>query len=117
MRADISKLLGIRNNTRPEKYLGVGIEFSRAKSANFAGLKEKIFTRASSWKGRLLNQEGRGVLIKAVLQAILTHQKSCFKLPKKILDDINNIAANLWWGSQAEPSKLNRCNWKKIIWW
>lgn len=55
LQPSISKLLGIRNNTKPEKYLGVGIEFSRAKSANFAELKEDIFTSASSWKGKLLN--------------------------------------------------------------
>lgn len=92
LRHNISKLLGIKNNTKPEKYLEVGIEFQKTKSANFVGFKEKIFTRASNWKRNLLNQEGRGVLIKAVLQAIPTHQMSCFKILKMILNEIDKPA-------------------------
>lgn len=36
LRASISKLLGIRNNTRLEEYLGIVIKFSKTKRVNFA---------------------------------------------------------------------------------
>lgn len=41
-RANISNMLEIKNNTRPKKYLRVGIEFHCNWSANFAGLKERF---------------------------------------------------------------------------
>lgn len=106
--------MGIRNNTRPEKYLGVGLELTMAKNANFAELKEIIFKKALNRKGKLLNQEGRGVMIKLVFQAILTHQISCFRLPKKILDDINQLASNMWWGNPANSRKVHWCSWKRL---
>lgn len=58
-------------NTIPSQiiYLGVGIIFQKKRSTNFAELKERLSSRASSWKERLLNQEGKGILIRGVIPA------------------------------------------------
>lgn len=52
-------------------------------------------------------------MIKAVLQAITTHQMSCLKLWKKTFDDSNKIATNLWWGDQAKPLEMHWCSWQR----
>lgn len=72
----------------------MGIEFGKTRTSNFEGLRNMIAQKAMSLQGKLLNQEGRGVLIKAILQAIPTYNMSYFKIPKKILDDISRITAN-----------------------
>lgn len=72
----------------------MGIEFGKTHTSNFEGLRNMIAQKAMSLQGKLLNQEGRGVLIKAILQAIPTYNMSYFKIPKKILDDISRITAN-----------------------
>ena len=101
-------------NYDKDRYMGMGIIFQRKRSTNFDGLNEKIISKASSWKGRLLNQEGRGILIKSVLQAIPTHQMSCFKIPKKMLDAINSIASNFWWGHTNGKNKIHWLSWSKL---
>lgn len=45
LRPDISTLMGIRNNTEPKKYLGVGIEFGKSCSSNFEGLRNRILLK------------------------------------------------------------------------
>lgn len=35
--------------------------------------------------------------MKAVVQAILTYAMSCFKLPKRILSEINGMDGRFWW--------------------
>lgn len=51
------------------------------------------------------------MLIKAVLQAIPTHQMSCFEIPKKILEEINKLATKFWWGSKDEGQKIHWASW------
>ena len=43
----------------------------------------------STWKRGMLSQGGREILIKAVAYAIPIYTMQCFKVPKKVCDEIN----------------------------
>lgn len=40
--------------------------------------------------------KGNEVLIKSILQVVLTFSMSCFKLPTMVCDDIERECANFW---------------------
>uniref|UniRef100_A0A2N9G6M3 Reverse transcriptase domain-containing protein n=1 Tax=Fagus sylvatica TaxID=28930 RepID=A0A2N9G6M3_FAGSY len=61
---------------------------------------------APSWKEKLLTQAGKEVLIKAMIQAILTYTMHCFKLPKKLCSDLEGIIRNFWWGHKGATKKV-----------
>ena len=54
-------------------------------------LKERVWKEIQEWKEKLLSKGDKGVLIKAMVQAILSYVISCFGLTKTLCDDISNI--------------------------
>ena len=65
-----------------EKYLGLPLLFGRSKGRELMSIKEKVWAKIHSWKGRLLFQAGRAIMIQAVGQSIPFYAMTCFKLPK-----------------------------------
>ena len=61
----------------------------------------------SGWKEKSLSFEGRGILIRAVAQAIPTYIISCFLLPKGLCDKIEKAVCSFWWGSTNNGRKIH----------
>ena len=49
--------------------MGLPSLIGRGKCANFNYIKERVWRKFQGWKGKLLSQAGREVLIKSVIQA------------------------------------------------
>ena len=52
------------------------------------------------WKEKFISKSNREILIKTVVQAILTYSIGIFKIPKAPCDNINSTLAKYWWGRQ-----------------
>ena len=65
--------LGLQEVVHFEQYLGLPSFVGRRKKEGFNFIKEKMWRKLQGWEGKLLSQAGREVLIKAVIQAILTY--------------------------------------------
>lgn len=99
IRAHISQSLGIHQVQKFEKYLGSPAELGRSKKAIFSYLKERLWSLVEGWSEKKLSMAGLEVLIKSVLQSIPTYVMSCFFLPRGILNDMEKIICQYWWGS------------------
>lgn len=64
-----------------EKYLGLPPLVGRGKRKAFNQIKDQVGRKIVGWKGKLLSNAGREILIKAVAQATPTYMMSVFKLP------------------------------------
>ena len=62
--------------------------------------------KIAGWKGKLLSNAGREILIKAVAQATPTYIMSMFKLPETLCKELNSMMSNLWWGQKEKERKL-----------
>ena len=60
-----------------EKYLGLPPRIGRGKKQTFENIKSKVQSKFYGWKGKLLSQANREVLIKSVAQAILVYAMNC----------------------------------------
>lgn len=108
---DALSLLVIRQY---ETYLGLPSMIGRSKYSSFMQLKERVWRKIQGWKGKLLFQAGREVLIKAVVQAIPTYTMNVFKLPQKLCHKLEKMIRDFWWGHLGEPRKVHWVKWDSL---
>ena len=97
-----------------ETYLGLPSMIGRSKYSSFMQMKERVWRKIQGWKGKLLSQAGREVLIKAVVQAIPTYTMNVFKLPQKLCHELEKMIRDFWWGHSGEPRKVHWVKWASL---
>jgi hypothetical protein len=83
-KTEISQILPMKQVDHFSNHLGMPMEVGRSKTHIFNYLADRVWKKLKGWKEKKLSFAGRGVLIKAVVQAIPTYLMSCFLLPKKM---------------------------------
>ncbi|XP_026452273.1 uncharacterized protein LOC113352696 [Papaver somniferum] len=106
--------LHMKYSTQPGRYLGVNIQWGRLKSDNFTESLVKLTNRISGWKQNSLNFAGRDVLIKSVLDPSLNHLMSTLKLPKFILNKVDQLRRNFLWHAREGKHTVHAINWDTV---
>ena len=97
-----------------EKYLGLPPLMGRSKKKAYNRIKDKVSRKIAGWKGKLLSNVGREILLKAVVQATPTYTMNCFKLPDSLCLDLNSLMGRFWWGQKANERKLACVSWERL---
>src|SRR4051812_28796327 len=95
---DIAEIMGVHHVMGTENYLGLPSMIGRSKKATFSFIKDRIWKRINSWKGRSLSKAGKKIKIKFMLQSILEYVMSIFILPDATINDIEKMLNSFWWG-------------------
>ena len=111
---NIINLLRVLEIKQYEKYLGLPSFVGRGKKASFAFIKERVWSKLKGWKEKLLSQVGHEVLIKVVIQALLSFAMSCFKLPSTLCHDIEVMVRKFWWGQRGGHRKVHWVKWHTL---
>ena len=74
----------------------------------------KVSDRLKIWKGKLLSQAGRVVLIKATLQSLLVFYMSTTKIPTRVLNVLVNLIRRFFWGKKNHNQYLAYVAWDQI---
>jgi len=109
-----SKCLNCRQIELPFKYLGITIGGNPRRITFWNSIVDKIKSRLSSWKGRLLSMAGRICLIKFVITALPLFYFSFFKAPIAVYNHIRRIQAKFLWGWGFEERKIAWVKWNKV---
>ena len=117
-RADIQSgvkdMFGAQVVQHHEKYLGLPPMVGREKKKAFNRIKDQIGKKIAGWKGKLLSNAGREVLIKAVAQATPTYTMNCFKLPDSLCSELNSLVGSFWWGKKDKARKIAWVSWDNM---
>ncbi|XP_057746432.1 uncharacterized protein LOC130965691 [Arachis stenosperma] len=113
-RVNIEEILNIPTWDEPEKYLGLPVQWKRSKSKSLDWIMEKVDGKIERWKENLLNQAGKEVLIKAVIQAIPTYAMSILKFPKSLCNKLSAKVAKFWWRGQWKEKGIQWTAWTKL---
>lgn len=113
MRTQIQGVLGIQIVEKFDKYIGLPAVVGRSKKEVFNFLKDRVWDRIRGWHERDFSMAGREVLIKAVLQAVPTYVMSCFLLPLSLVQEIEQMVRQYWWGGNNTKS-LNWLAWNRL---
>jgi len=65
----------------------------RGKKKAFNRIKDQVGRKIVGWKGKLLSNLGKEVLIKVVAQATITYTMSCFKLSDSLCRVLNSMVS------------------------
>ncbi|XP_042983363.1 uncharacterized protein LOC122312776 [Carya illinoinensis] len=114
LKRDIMQLWGGSYTQQYEKYLGLPPMVGRSKKQAFSDIRKRVWQKLQVWKGNLLSQGGREVLIKAVAMSIPTYAMSCFLFPKTLCHELEMMMAKFWWGDHSRENKIHWCRWEKL---
>lgn len=110
----LASILNVPFWDSPDTYLGVPVEWGRSKSHSLKWIMEKVTSRLVGWKGNLLTQAWKGVLIKAIIQDISTYVMSILRLPKDFRKKISSAVTNFWCSSKVGSKGIHWKNWSSM---
>ena len=91
IREEIKGRFGAQIIQKHERYLGLPTLVGKGKKKAFSRIKDQVGRKIACWKGNLLSNAGREILIKVVAQATTTYTMSCFRLPDSCV-----MSSTLW---------------------
>ncbi|PNX99941.1 cysteine-rich receptor-like protein kinase, partial [Trifolium pratense] len=125
-----SKLYGVNVDTRlleagavflscntaaiPFKFLGLPVGANPRRRETWKPVVEALTKRLNSWNSRLLSFGGRLSLINSVLASIPLYFFSFYKAPRCVLNSLERIQRNFFWGGGLEERKLCWIKWEQV---
>ncbi|WOH14105.1 hypothetical protein DCAR_0933621 [Daucus carota subsp. sativus] len=103
-----AEILKCKIGSWPMKYLGIPVGSSSKRKVFWVPLIMKMRQKLASWKAESLNQAGRLVLIKSVMENLPTHWLSLHRLPKSVLEQLEKIRRDFFWKDSDSSSGGNR---------
>uniref|UniRef100_A0A803PRI6 Reverse transcriptase zinc-binding domain-containing protein n=1 Tax=Cannabis sativa TaxID=3483 RepID=A0A803PRI6_CANSA len=115
VRHQICSLLGMDEAFDNNFYLGLPNIIGRNKKSILGFLKNKVINRINSWTGKLLSGAGKEILLKTVVQSLLTYAMSVFLLPLGTCDEIEKLMARFWWKTtRSKGNDIIWMNWNRL---
>ncbi|GJT56005.1 RNA-directed DNA polymerase, eukaryota, reverse transcriptase zinc-binding domain protein, partial [Tanacetum coccineum] len=99
----------------PFNYLGLPIGSNMKSIASWKMLVDRFHLRLSTWKVNLLSIGGRLTLIKSVLGSLSIYYLSIFRALKSVLQDLEIIRSNFFWGGNPDGKKIAWVKWPIIL--
>ncbi|GKF32339.1 hypothetical protein Tco_0102137, partial [Tanacetum coccineum] len=99
----------------PFNYLGLPIGSNMKFIANWKMLIDRFLSRLSTWKASLLSIGSRLTLIKSVLGSLGIYYLLSFRAPKSVLNDLERIQSNFFWGGNQDGKKMAWVKWPIIL--
>lgn len=112
LKQNLARILNMRLWENPGKYLGLPGDWGRVKTSALAWLKERILAKLVGWKENLLNQAGKEVLIKAVIQAVPSYVMSIVRFPKNFCRNLCSQIATFWWSPYGRQRGIHWKRWE-----
>jgi hypothetical protein len=106
--------MGVKHVMGTGTYLGLPSMVGRSKKETFGFIKDRIWKKINSWRGRTLSKAGKDVMIKSVLQAIPSYIMSVYLIPDSIISDIERMLNSFWWGDGTNNKGIRWLAWDKL---
>ncbi|XP_070025341.1 uncharacterized protein LOC142181872 [Nicotiana tabacum] len=88
----------------PFTYLGCPIFYSRRKKDFSKDIIFKVQARLHSWKGKLLSNGGRAILIAHVLESMPMHLLSMVNPLKHVITELHKMFARFYWSNSGNEN-------------
>ena len=59
-------------------------------------IKDRVWKRLNSWKGKFLSRAGKEVLLKTVIQAIPNYLMNVFLMPYDLCSELERMMNSFW---------------------
>ncbi|GJY45761.1 RNA-directed DNA polymerase, eukaryota, reverse transcriptase zinc-binding domain protein [Tanacetum coccineum] len=99
----------------PFTYLGTKVEGNMSRKQAWIEVVDKVLSRLSRWKMKLLSIGGRLTLLKSVLGSMPIFHMSIFKVPSSILKSLESIRSRFFNGQDPKSNKASWVKWNKVL--
>ncbi|KAJ9565965.1 LOW QUALITY PROTEIN: hypothetical protein OSB04_001931 [Centaurea solstitialis] len=99
----------------PITYLGLPLGCSMNRVDSWEPIINKFSSKLSNWKSQYLSFGGRLVLLKSVLGSLGVFFFSLFKAPQKVINRLESIRMNFFWGKRDSCKKIAWISWNKVL--
>lgn len=96
----VTQELGMHLTALPIKYLGSFLYKGISRAAYCTSLIDHVRTTLNSWSSKLLSMAGRVILIRHVLCSMPLHGIVSSRLPKSVLDILNQKMSQFLWNGR-----------------
>ncbi|XP_062113186.1 uncharacterized protein LOC133824323 [Humulus lupulus] len=110
----IMNYVNIEEGYFPLKYLGVTLQPTKWKAADFGVIIKKIQNRLHTWSSHHLPFAGISQLTHSVLLGIRTYWMSILLLPQSVIHEIDRLCQTFLWGAKGNRSKLHYSSWEQV---
>lgn len=76
---------------------------------------DRVMSKLSSWKARLLANGGRFTLIKVVLASVPLYYLTIFRAPSKVIDKLESIRRRFFWGFKNGVKGVSWVKWESAL--
>ncbi|XP_074278130.1 uncharacterized protein LOC141601729 [Silene latifolia] len=114
VREAILTTTGFSEGSFPFRYLGLPLGPSRYSVSMFDSLILKIQTKLQHWSVKSLTYAGKAQLLDAVIFGIENFWCSSVLPPKTVLQQINHLSRNFFWGIKDGERKMQFKSWNAI---
>nr|GEW43091.1 RNA-directed DNA polymerase, eukaryota, reverse transcriptase zinc-binding domain protein [Tanacetum cinerariifolium] len=108
-------LIGCSILTAPFNYLGVKVGSNMSRITSCADVISKVSSRLSKWKLKLLSIGSHLSLLKSFLTSIPLYHMSIFKVPIGVLNHLESIRRNFFYGVDGSDRKLAWIGWNMVL--
>ncbi|GJU30484.1 putative RNA-directed DNA polymerase, eukaryota, reverse transcriptase zinc-binding domain protein [Tanacetum coccineum] len=113
--SDMASNMGCASGLFPFTYLGLPICSNMNLTSNWKCLVDRFHSKLSNWNANYLSFGGRLTLIKVVLGSLRIYLLSIFKAPALILNSLERIRANFFWGGAIVSKKIAWVKWSNVL--
>jgi hypothetical protein len=110
----VSHLLGMPKSSLPSNYLGLPLMGEPTHSISWDSLLLSISYKLTDWTFIPLNIVARLVLLKVVLQALLTYLFTTLTAPKSVIREIKGLQQKFLWHGHIPNKKWALVRWEKL---
>ncbi|MCI46962.1 RNA-directed DNA polymerase (Reverse transcriptase), partial [Trifolium medium] len=86
----------------------------RSKKETFTYIKDRVWKRINSWRGRSLSKVEKEVMIKSVLQVIPSYVMSVYIIPDATVNDIEKMLNSFWWEGGNNNKGITWLSWERL---
>lgn len=106
--------MGCNVGKLPFNYLGITVGANMNRINSWRPVYDVFETRLSKWKAGSLSIGGRLTLIRSVLESLPMYYFSLYKVPCKVIKDLESIMSNFLWGGSKDVYKMHWVSWDRI---
>nr|GEV24190.1 RNA-directed DNA polymerase, eukaryota [Tanacetum cinerariifolium] len=107
--------LGCLILTLPFSYLGTKVGGSMSRIQAWKEVVDKVKARLSRWKIKTLSIGRRLTLLKSVLGSLPIFHMSIFKVPSKVLHELESLRGHFFNGHEAGSNKASWVKWDSVL--
>ncbi|GJV12261.1 RNA-directed DNA polymerase, eukaryota, partial [Tanacetum coccineum] len=107
--------IGCMTLSLPFSYLGVNVGGHMSRIASWDVVINKVLSRLSKWKMKVLSVGGRLTLLKSVLGSTPIYYMSLFKAPVQVINKLEAIRSHFFNGVEHSVRKMMLVKWDNVL--